>query len=82
MSKLEGITIREAESSDLQTFYEHQRDPEALGWQHSSVKTQRTRYLFDAHCGKILNSSQNTNRTIVAEDKSPDHIACHPRGPS
>ena len=28
MSKLEGITIREAEFSDLQTFYEHQRDPE------------------------------------------------------
>jgi hypothetical protein len=29
MSRFESITIREVESSDLETFYEHQLDPEA-----------------------------------------------------
>jgi len=30
MSRLESITIREVESSDLETFFEHQLDPEAI----------------------------------------------------
>jgi len=30
MRTLESITIREVESSDLETFYEHQLDPEAI----------------------------------------------------
>jgi hypothetical protein len=30
MSRSESITIREVESSDLETFYEHQLDPEAI----------------------------------------------------
>ena len=30
MNRFESITIREAESSDLETFYEHQLDPEAI----------------------------------------------------
>jgi len=30
MSRFESITIREVESSDLETFYEHQLDREAI----------------------------------------------------
>ena len=30
MSRFESITIREVESSDLETFYGHQLDPEAI----------------------------------------------------
>ena len=30
MSRFESITIRDVESSDLETFYEHQLDPEAI----------------------------------------------------
>ena len=29
MSRFESIMIREVESSDLETFYEHQLDPES-----------------------------------------------------
>jgi RimJ/RimL family protein N-acetyltransferase len=35
---------------------------------------------FDAHWNKILNSSQNTTRTIVAEGQVAGHIACYPQG--
>ena len=38
-----------------------------LGWQHSSVKNPKDKIAFDAHWDKILNSSQITKRTIVAE---------------
>lgn len=30
MGRFESITIREVEPSDLETFYEHQLDPEAI----------------------------------------------------
>lgn len=30
MRRFESVTIREVESSDLATFYEHQLDPEAI----------------------------------------------------
>ena len=37
MSRFESITIREVESSDLETFYEHQLDPEAIA-QDGSIR--------------------------------------------
>jgi len=30
MSRFESVTIREVEAFDLETFYEHQLDPEAI----------------------------------------------------
>ena len=35
---------------------------------------------FDARWKKILNSSQNTNRTVVAEGQVAGHISCYPHG--
>ena len=67
MSRFEGITIREVESSDLETFYEHQLDPEAIRMAAFVGKDPKDKVAFDAHWDKILNSSQNTTRTIVAE---------------
>ena len=61
MSKLESITIREVESSDLATFYEHQLDPEAIRMAAFVGEDPKDKVAFDAHWNKILNSSQNTN---------------------
>ena len=70
MSRFESITIREVESSDLETFYEHQLDPEAIRMAAFVHKDPKDKAAFDAHWNKILNSSQNTTRTIV-EEQSP-----------
>ena len=67
MSRFESITIREVESSDLETFYEHQLDPEAIRMAAFVCEDPKDKVAFDAHWNKILNSSQNTTRTIVAE---------------
>src|SRR5436305_9513268 len=40
----------------------------------------KDRVAFDAHWDKILNSSQITKRTIVAEGRVARHISCYPHG--
>jgi hypothetical protein len=67
MTGFESITIREVESSDLETFYEHQLDPEAIRMAAFVCEDPRDKAAFDAHWDKILNLSQITKRTIVAE---------------
>jgi len=80
MGRSDSITIREVESSDLETFYEHQRDPQAIRMAAFVGKDAKDKVAFDAHWDKILNSPQNTTRTIVAEGQVAGHIACYPAG--
>jgi hypothetical protein len=78
MSRFESITIREVESSDLETFYEHQLDPEAIRMAAFVGKDPKDKVAFDAHWDKILYSAQNITRTIVAEGQVAGHISCYP----
>src|SRR5580765_4704793 len=80
MSRFESITIREVESSDLETFYEHQLDPEAIRMAAFVGKDRKDKEVFNGHWKKILNSPQNINRTIVAEGQVAGYIACFPDG--
>jgi len=80
MSRFESITIRDVESSDLETFYEHQLDPEAIRIAAFVGKEPKDKVAFDARWDKILHSPQNITRTIVAEGQVAGHIACYPDG--
>jgi RimJ/RimL family protein N-acetyltransferase len=80
MSRLESITIRKVESSDLQTFYEHQLDPEAIRMAAFIGKGRKDKVAFDAHWDKILHSPQNLTRTIVAEGGVAGYISGYPDG--
>ena len=80
MSKFETIAIREVEPSDLEIFYEHQLDPEAIRMAAFVGKDRKDKVVFETHWKKILNSPQNTNRTIVAEGQVAGYIACFPDG--
>ena len=77
MSRFESITIREVESSDLEIFYEHQLNPEAIRMAAFVCENPKDKVAFDAHWDKILHSSQNITRTIVAEGQVAGHIACY-----
>ena len=48
MSRFESITIREVESSDLETFYEHQLDPEAIRMAAFVCEDPKDKVAFDA----------------------------------
>ena len=80
MSRFKNITIREVESSGLETFYEHQLDPEAIRMAAFVCEDPKDKVALDAHWNKILNSSQITQRIIVAEGQVAGHIACYPDG--
>ena len=80
MSRFESITIREVESSDLETFYKHQLYSEAIRMAAFCCEDPKDKVIFDAHWDKILNSSQITKRTIVAEGQVAGHISCYPHG--
>jgi RimJ/RimL family protein N-acetyltransferase len=80
MGSFEGITIREVESSDLEAFYQHQLDPEAIRMAAFVGKDRKDKAAFDAHWKKILNLSQNTNRTIVTDEQVAGYVACYPDG--
>src|SRR5262245_5885928 len=80
MSRFESITIREVESSDLETFYEHQVDPEAIRMAAFVCEDPKDKVAFDAHWDKILNSSQNITRTVVAQGQVAGYMACYPHG--
>jgi hypothetical protein len=70
MSRFESITIREVESSDLETFYEHQLDPEAIRMAAFVCEHPKDKVAFDAHWDKILNSSQTQRGRSLQRDKS------------
>lgn len=80
MSRIDNITIREVEPSDIETFYQHQLDPEAIRMAAFVVKDRKDKVVFSTHWEKILNSPQNINRTIVAGGKVAGYIACFPDG--
>src|SRR5690242_8609122 len=80
MSRFESITTRKVESSDLEAFYQHQLDPEAIRMAAFIYRDPKDKVAFDAHWKKILNLSQNINRTIVADGQVAGYIACFPNG--
>jgi RimJ/RimL family protein N-acetyltransferase len=80
MNRFESITLREVEASDLETFYQHQLDPEAIRMAAFVCKDPKDKVAFNAHWKKILNSPQNITKTIVAEGQVAGHIACFPQG--
>jgi hypothetical protein len=70
MSRFESITIREVESSDLETFYEHQLDPEAIRMAAFVCEDPKDKVAFDAHWNKILNRHKSHRGRSLQRDKS------------
>lgn len=78
MSNFESITLREVQPSDLEIFYQHQLDPEAIRMAAFVSKERKDKAAFHAHWDKILKSPKITQRTIVADGQVAGQIACYP----
>jgi RimJ/RimL family protein N-acetyltransferase len=59
-----GIRLRPVAASDLDTFFEHQRDPVAL---RVGTLTSRERPEFDTHWARILADPLGILRTVESE---------------
>ena len=67
-----GNRLRSVAASDLDTFFEHQRDPAALG---PGALTSRERPEFDAHWARILADSSTILRTVECEGAVAGYVS-------
>jgi RimJ/RimL family protein N-acetyltransferase len=65
--------LRDVAESDLDAFFEHQRDPEAT---RMALFPARDREAFEAHWRRVLADESAINRTIVHEGEVAGNIAC------
>lgn len=60
-----GLRLRQVEAADLEHFFEHQRDPEAVRMAAFTADDPSDRARFDAHWQRILADPTIIVRTIV-----------------
>ena len=65
------VELREVEASDLASFYEHQRDPDA---NRMAAFSGRDRAAFDAHWGKILADASAPKRTVLVDGQVAGYV--------
>ena len=65
--------LRDVEPGDLDTFFEHQSDPEATAM---AVFPARDREAFDAHWRRLLADDSVVKRTIVDDGAVAGNIGC------
>ena len=69
--------LRDVVESDLDAFFEHQRDPEAT---QMALFPARDREAFDAHWRRVLADETLTKKTIVDEEgEVAGNIGCWPQ---
>ena len=69
---VDGV-LREVVDSDLDAFFEHQREPEA---NRMAAFPAREREAFDAHWRRLLADDSLTKKTIVYEGEVAGNIGC------
>jgi len=65
--------LRDVAESDLDAFYEHQREPEAT---EMALFPAREREAFDAHWQRILADDSLIKKTIVHDGQVAGNIGC------
>lgn len=67
----DDVLLREVIGSDLEVFFEHQRDPEA---NRMAAFATRDREAFIAHWSKILEDESVVTRTVVADGQVAGNV--------
>lgn len=67
------VRLRAVEAGDLPSFFEHQRDPDAV---RMAVINPWDAQSFDDHWNRILKDPQVSVRAIVADDQLAGSISC------
>ena len=65
--------LRDVVESDLDAFYEHQREPEAT---EMALFPARNREAFDAHWQRILADDSLIKKTIVHDGRVAGNLGC------
>jgi RimJ/RimL family protein N-acetyltransferase len=70
------VSLRPVEAGDLDTLFEHQRDPES---NRMAVFPARERPAFDAHWQRILADEAVIVRTVVCDGEIAGNVLSWPR---
>jgi RimJ/RimL family protein N-acetyltransferase len=68
-----GVLLRDVVETDLDVFYEHQRDPEAT---RMALFPARDREAFNAHWHRVLANDAVTKKTIVHQGDVAGNVLC------
>jgi RimJ/RimL family protein N-acetyltransferase len=74
------VSIRPVIDSDLDRFFEFQRDPEAIRMAAFTADNPDDRSAFDAHWARIRANPLVVNRTIVLDGEIVGNAATYPDG--
>lgn len=69
------IELREVQEADLDLFFAHQQDQEAVYMAAFTTKDPTDRAAFDAHWQRIMADENVTNRTILVNGQVAGHVA-------
>lgn len=67
----QNVRLRDVEPGDLPSFFEHQRDPEAVAM---VVFNSRDRPAFDEHWAKILADKTGLKKTVVVDGQVAGNV--------
>ncbi len=68
------VRLREIEPADLDLFFQHQQDPEALRMAAFTAADPSDRSAFDDHWSRLLSDDDITKRTIIADSQVVGHV--------
>lgn len=71
------IQVRDVQKSDLDTFFEHQLDPEANQMAGFTAKDPTDRDAFMAHWVKVLADEEIILKTICVDTEIAGYVLCH-----
>lgn len=69
------VPLRDVRDTDLEVFFEHRQDQDAVHMAAFTAKDQTDRAAFDAHWAKIRANASILIRTIEANGQVAGHIA-------
>jgi RimJ/RimL family protein N-acetyltransferase len=67
------VRIRDVVVADLPTFFDHQRDPEAV---RMALFAGREREAFDAHWAAILADDSKIAQTVLVDGRVAGNVVC------
>jgi len=72
------VKLREVQSSDLESFFEHQQDPEAMEMAAFTAKNPADRGVFNYHWSLMLKDPETFIRTIEVDGEVAGNIVAYP----
>src|SRR5262245_35989476 len=71
----EGVRLRPVMAEDLESFFEHQRDPAAIRMAAFTVADPSDRAAFAARWARLLSDPANDTRAILVDGRVAGHVA-------